>query len=54
MGGRGERIENPAEIVPAFQRARRVTEEAGLPVLLEFMTTRERGSPGPGNDFKPV
>ncbi len=54
MGGRGERIENPAEIVPAFQRARRVTEEEGLPMLLEFMTTRERGSSGPGNDFKPV
>ena len=54
MGGRGERIEHPAEIVPAFQRARRVTEEEGLPVLLEFMTTRERGSSGPGNDFKPV
>ena len=41
MGGHGERIVNPAEIVPAFQRARRITEEEGRPVLLEFITTDE-------------
>jgi acetolactate synthase-1/2/3 large subunit len=54
MGGHGERIEQPSEIVPAFQRARRVTEEQGLPVLLEFITTRKQATSSPGNDFKPV
>lgn len=42
MGGHGERIEEPSDIINAFRRARRVTEEKGLPVLLEFITTRER------------
>ncbi len=37
MGGYSERIENPEEIVSAFQRARRITEE-GKAVLLEFIT----------------
>jgi len=37
MGGYSERIEDPEEIVPAFQRARRMTEE-GKAVLLEFIT----------------
>ncbi|HEY83049.1 MAG TPA: thiamine pyrophosphate-requiring protein [Dehalococcoidia bacterium] len=41
MGGYAERIENPAEIAPAFQRARRVTQEEGRPVLLEFITSEE-------------
>jgi acetolactate synthase-1/2/3 large subunit len=54
MGGHGERIEEPAEIVDAFKRARRVTEEEGLPVLLEFTTARERAGSRPGNDFKPA
>ena len=40
MGGYSERIEDPAEIVPAFQRARRKTEE-GESVLLEFITAVE-------------
>ena len=40
MGGYAERIEDPAEIIPAFQRARRVTEE-GRAVLLEFITSAE-------------
>ena len=40
MGGYAERIEDPAEIIPAFQRARRVTEE-GQAVLLEFITSAE-------------
>jgi acetolactate synthase-1/2/3 large subunit len=40
MGGHAERIEDPAEIGPAFRRARRVTEE-GAPVLLEFVTSAE-------------
>lgn len=54
MGGYGERIEQPSEIVPAFQRARRVTEAQGLPVLLEFITTRKYATSSPGNDFKPA
>jgi thiamine pyrophosphate-dependent acetolactate synthase large subunit-like protein len=37
MGGYSERIEDPEEIAPAFQRARRMTEE-GKAVLLEFIT----------------
>ncbi|MCI0563885.1 MAG: hypothetical protein MN733_35880, partial [Nitrososphaera sp.] len=41
MGGYAERIENPAEIAPAIQRARRITEEQGQPVLLEFITSEE-------------
>ena len=40
MGGYAERIEDPAEVVPAFQRARRMTEE-GRAVLLEFITSAE-------------
>ena len=41
MGGYAERIVDPAEIGPAFQRARRVTEQEGQAVLLEFITTDE-------------
>jgi len=41
MGGYAERIEDPAEIIPAFQRARRVTEQEGKAVLLEFITSAE-------------
>ena len=40
MGGYAERIEDPAEIIPAFHRARRKTEE-GQAVLLEFITSVE-------------
>jgi acetolactate synthase-1/2/3 large subunit len=40
MGGYAERIEDPAEVVPAFQRARQMTEE-GKAVLLEFITSSE-------------
>ena len=40
MGGYAERIEDPAEIIPAFQRARQKTEE-GQAVLLEFITAVE-------------
>ena len=40
MGGYSERIEDPAEIIPAFHRARRKTEE-GEAVLLEFVTAVE-------------
>ncbi len=41
MGGYAERIEDPAEVIPAFQRARRVTEQDGRAVLLEFITSAE-------------
>ncbi len=45
LGGYGERIEDPADVGPAIQRARRVTEEQGLPVLLEFITSQEHSYP---------
>ncbi len=41
MGGYAERVENPAEIVPAIQRAVRVTREEERAVLLEFITSQE-------------
>jgi acetolactate synthase-1/2/3 large subunit len=41
MGGYAERIEDPAGVIPAFQRARRVTEQEGKAVLLEFITSSE-------------
>src|SRR5262245_21868987 len=40
LGGYAERIEQPAEITPAIQRARRATEE-GRAALLEFITSEE-------------
>jgi acetolactate synthase-1/2/3 large subunit len=40
LGGWGERVEDPGQIMPALQRARRVTEE-GKAALLEFITSRE-------------
>jgi acetolactate synthase-1/2/3 large subunit len=39
FGGYGERISEPAEIIPAFRRAIRKTEE-GIPALLEFITEK--------------
>ena len=41
MGGYAERVEDPADVGPAILRARRVTEEQGTPVLLEFITSAE-------------
>jgi acetolactate synthase-1/2/3 large subunit len=41
MGGYGQRIENPAEIVPAIRRALKVTEGDKRPALLEFITSEE-------------
>ena len=41
MGGYAERVEDPASIIQAFQRARRVTEDEGKAVLLEFITSAE-------------
>ena len=43
MGGYAERVENPAEIGPAIQRARRATED-GRAALLEFITCEETAS----------
>lgn len=40
MGGYAERITNPGDIIPAFQRARQQNEE-GNAVLLEFITNEE-------------
>ena len=41
MGGYAERIEDPNEVSSAFTRARRVTEQEGRAVLLEFITSVE-------------
>jgi len=41
MGGYGERVEKPSEIIPAFQRAIRVNREEERPALLEFITSEE-------------
>jgi acetolactate synthase-1/2/3 large subunit len=40
LGGYAERIDKPAEIIPAIQRARRMNDE-GRAVLLEFITCDE-------------
>src|SRR5262249_34135893 len=39
FGGYGERVTEPAEIIPAIRRAMRKTEE-GVPALLEFITEK--------------
>ena len=41
LGAQAERVTNPAEVGPAFKRARRITEDEGKPVLLEFITSAE-------------
>ena len=41
MGGYAERITDPNQISAAFTRARKVTEEDGKAVLLEFITNEE-------------
>ena len=40
LGGYGERITDPSEIIPALGRARQAMS-AGKPALLEFMTKEE-------------
>ena len=40
LGGYGERIEKPADIIPAIRRGIKATQE-GKPALLEFITTKE-------------
>ena len=41
MGGYAERVQDPAEIIPAFRRARRATEQDRTAALLEFITSSE-------------
>ena len=41
MGGYGERVEKPSDIIPAFQRAIRANREENRPALLEFITSEE-------------
>ena len=41
LGAHAERVEAPEAIVPAFRRARELTETTGKPVLLEFITAAE-------------
>jgi acetolactate synthase-1/2/3 large subunit len=41
MGGYAERVETPAEIVPAIQRAYRANMKEGRAALLEFITSEE-------------
>ena len=43
MGGWSERVEDPSEIAPSLQRARRATED-GKASLLEFITGEETDS----------
>lgn len=54
MGGRAERVEDPSQVHGAFLRARRVTEEEGLPVLLEFATAKEAARSWPRTSFSPT
>ncbi|MBU2535146.1 MAG: thiamine pyrophosphate-requiring protein [Chloroflexota bacterium] len=41
MGGYGERVEKPADVAPAIQRAIRANQEENRPALLEFITGEE-------------
>ena len=47
LGGHGERVTQPADIVPAIRRAVAATE-AGTPALLEFITSKEVALSLPG------
>ena len=47
FGGYGERITRPEEIVPAIRRGIQKTQE-GIPVLLEFITSKETEVSRPG------
>jgi thiamine pyrophosphate-dependent acetolactate synthase large subunit-like protein len=40
LGGYGERVEKPTDIIPAIKRGIKATQE-GKPALLEFITTKE-------------
>ena len=45
LGGYAERVESPADIKPALQRAARISKEDARPVLLEFITSEETALP---------
>jgi thiamine pyrophosphate-dependent acetolactate synthase large subunit-like protein len=47
FGGYGERVTRPEDIVPAIRRGIAKTQE-GVPVLLEFITTKETEVSRPG------
>jgi acetolactate synthase-1/2/3 large subunit len=47
FGGYGERVTRPEEIVPAIKRGIAQTQ-AGIPVLLEFITAKETEVSRPG------
>jgi acetolactate synthase-1/2/3 large subunit len=47
FGGYGERVTRPEEIVPAVKRGIAQTQ-AGIPVLLEFITAKETEVSRPG------
>ena len=40
LGGWSERVEDPDKIAPAFERAKKATQD-GKAALLEFITSRE-------------
>ena len=44
MGSYTEKVENPEDIIPAVQRAKKITD-SGAPALLEFMTRLEENEP---------
>jgi len=48
FGGYGERVTKPEEIIPAIRRGIQKTKE-GVPVLLEFITSKEVEVARPGN-----
>ena len=47
FGGYGERVTDPAEIIPAIKRGIEQTKK-GVPVLLEFITCKETEVSRPG------
>jgi acetolactate synthase-1/2/3 large subunit len=47
FGGHGERVTQPEDIVPAIKRGIQKTKE-GVPVLLEFITSKETEVARPG------
>ena len=47
LGGYGERVTGPGDIIPAIQRGIQKTKE-GVPVLLEFITSKETERSLPG------
>jgi acetolactate synthase-1/2/3 large subunit len=47
FGGYGERVTRPEDIVPAIRRGIEKTE-AGVPALLEFITSKETEVSRPG------